>query len=300
MLSKVKSFFGKTNYSDEELSAISLDKLEEMCFSKNIVQACNYAGKKSALVTSPDKNWYKAERLFQKGCDNNNVSSCNLLGELYSLKVIQGKDEKDSEQFFLKGCNQKDPTSCYKLANYYDSQKDSSNFNKYKDITINLTKERCDKKEDEMCSILGQILNNEDASEAEKNKARTLLEPSCDKGDANSCYEIGKTKALDELKTEEGEKYLEKSCIMGSIEGCELFTLPTLIIYEITGEVKGTSIEQLIDLNKKSCNLNSGTGCYVVGRLLSDNNSQYKDKKNGIKFLSYSCELSTPAACYHH
>lgn len=46
LLSKVKSFFGKTNYSDEELSAISLDKLEEMCFSKNIVQACNYAGKK--------------------------------------------------------------------------------------------------------------------------------------------------------------------------------------------------------------------------------------------------------------
>ena len=287
-----------SNYSEEELSKLPLEKLDSMCIKDNIAEACNFSGSKRAVVSSSDKNWDKAEQLFSKGCELNNPTSCYKLARLYKLGVIKDRDEKDSTSYYEKACELKDLRSCLDIARYYSREKNSTLAEKYIDIGKSLSSEDCKKNNRTACTLYALFLIEDKSDLNDTDLTDKMLETECLNNDATACFERSMSLSC-KNNMRNCSKFGEKACELNSPEGCYFEAVVGYVALEMgyKNDISQETLDKYTRESKIACESNLPQGCDLLGGIYSHEENKNKSSSLASKYYSYGCELKVDNSC---
>lgn len=150
---------------------------------------------------------------------------------------------------------------------------------------------KCNKGDAESCANLGgAYLLGKGGKEKDEKKALELLKKACDGKSAFGCEICAR--ALDEGRgtapDKDGAKqYFEKACNLGSGGGCRSLAMR----YEISDPAR-------IPLLDKACKKDDNLGCMGLGAAyLHGNQGAPKDLAKAKQFLQKACDLGATSAC---
>ncbi len=239
---------------------------------------------------------------------------------VFSLRTLIYKKFKfDSNINFLKvNCYLKDKESCKKLANLY--KEDNS-------LHIKFLKKACEVEDKSSCKLLGDYFYNNgdiDKSLVFYEKACNLndglscffvarifekkyhlhdsslffYKKACDFNISEACYMIGSNFYLDKFY-DKAFNYFKRACNMGDKYGC--FYAGSMCI---RGEVKNcdeydNKIMGGISFYIKSCNLNNGAACFILGYYFYGKGLYgiQKDYNKAIFYIKKACDFNYTRAC---
>ncbi|MDA3077329.1 sel1 repeat family protein [Campylobacter sp. JMF_06 NA1] len=191
--------------------------LKKGCAGENN-ESCYYLGR---IYAYDEKNYEKGNKYYKKACDLNNSNACNSIGFHYENGFGFEINLKEAYKYYKKACeNLKNNYGCGSLGYLYlvgNMAGDVINSPEFYEKS-------CKFNDGENCANLENFLKNYDFIDRDYNKAKELLEYSCDEKVPQSCgvlgtmYEFGKGASQDIFVAKENYK---KACDLGYKLGCD-------------------------------------------------------------------------------
>jgi hypothetical protein len=152
------------------------------------MSACDNLGAIYSLGKGGEKDYAKANALFEKACNSGNMSACDNLGAIYSLGKGGEKDYAKAKELLGKACDGGNMNGCANLGVLYEKgQGVKQDVEKAREL---FTK-ACDGDSMNGCLNLGVIYHKGQGVKQDFEKARDLYTKACDSGFTGGCKYLG-------------------------------------------------------------------------------------------------------------
>lgn len=237
------------------------------------------------LFTGGSSLYANESTLGADQCDQSNTEQCWLIAN----ELHQRSDYLNAVGYYRKLCDFKMAKGCQRLGWAYQRgagvELDMLEAQKYNQIG-------CDLENAWACGNLGNMHENEQVEGASIKRANELYKMSCDLNNYVGCYNLGYNYLNGyqgtELNVSKGLAIFTRGCELGDKDQCDSLA---------DHYRKEESYEQALVFYKKSCALNSGSGCNSVGIRYANGVGVKKDITVANQFYEKSCDLDFGAGC---
>ncbi len=239
----------------------------------------------------------KGMALFSSRCDAN-PAVCTLLGGWKIIGQLLERDEKGAGIWLDRGCTRSNPDGCFFSARFL--------MNKKNKVLYNLEKGQkqlqlaCDYDSALGCFALGDDLFQRMETKKmplDGPRVFSLFTKGCQLQEQFSCTALGAlymTGFNGKLPNNPvlAERFLSKSCSMGSKQGC--FFLAEMFLSGVEGVPQ--NIPRAEAAAKRGCVFGEGSACLLLVKLYTTNRD-YIDKKRATEYALHACGFGEEEGC---
>lgn len=205
-------------------------------------------------------NYDKAFEYSKEACDGEDAQGCTNLGVAYEFGRGVDKNVTKANELYRNGCDLNCGQGCQNLGNQYIN---GTSVEKDYKKAIELYEKGCTLDE-EFCAGLAFAYKKGYGVQQDYGKSVTYYEKSCNKGDYESCDELGYLYETIANDYENAVKYYAKACDGGNALGCTEFAQ----MFE-HGKGVTKNISTAMKFYKQGCDSGNDWGCKQLDRLNS-------------------------------